>query len=128
MVGRREPENPTVIAAEPIDTLLDQPPFPRATRPRPRSPAQAEASRRNGAKSRGPRTAQGKAESRRNALRHGLFASTLRPAPGPDYAHSDYDELLKGLMDEHRPTTRPRRSSSRRSPPTCFICQGPAVA
>jgi hypothetical protein len=43
--------------------------------PRPRTPAQIEASRRNGARSKGPVTAEGKARASRNALKHGLTAT-----------------------------------------------------
>src|SRR6476619_1159719 len=42
--------------------------------PRPRSPAQIEASRRNGAHSKGPVTPDGKERASRNALKHGLTA------------------------------------------------------
>src|SRR3954451_17745822 len=41
---------------------------------RPRTPAQIEASRRNGARSKGPVTDEGKARASRNALQHGLTA------------------------------------------------------
>src|SRR5215217_5950185 len=42
---------------------------------RPRSPAQIEASRRNGARSKGPATDEGKARASRNSLKHGLTAT-----------------------------------------------------
>ena len=48
--------------------------------------ARARASRINGARSRGPRTAAGKARSSRNALRHGLCAKKLAVLPDEDAA------------------------------------------
>jgi hypothetical protein len=46
------------------------------------SPARAAASRRNGARSRGPKTSEGKARSAQNALKHGMRAQKCIVLPG----------------------------------------------
>ncbi|MCB1883895.1 MAG: hypothetical protein KDG89_07855 [Geminicoccaceae bacterium] len=50
---------------------------PCTNEPRPRTPAQAEASRRNGARSRGPVTDAGRRRSSQNSVRHGLRSRVL---------------------------------------------------
>jgi hypothetical protein len=50
------------------------------------SSARAEASRKNGAKSRGPKSPEGKARSSRNALRHGRRANKHVLLPDEDVA------------------------------------------
>lgn len=73
--------------------------------PRPRSEAQRLASRLNGARSRGPVTAEGRARASRNAFRHGLRAATLL-APGEDPAA--FEALLDSLRAEHAPADATR--------------------
>lgn len=66
-----------------------------------RTSARAEASRRNGATSRGPKTEDGKARSSRNALRHGLRAQRFVVLPDEDArAYAAHEQAL---MDELAP-------------------------
>ncbi len=66
-----------------------------------RSAAQAEASRRNGAKSRGPATEAGKARSARNSIRHGLNSRTIvLTTPEDRAAHA---RLAAAVAEQYRP-------------------------
>jgi hypothetical protein len=67
----------------------------------PLSPARAEASRRNGAMSRGPKTPEGKARSAQNALKHGLRAQKHVVLPGEDAA--EFQALEAALLEELAP-------------------------
>src|SRR5262245_44207007 len=67
----------------------------------PVSSARAEASRRNGAKSRGPRTKEGKARSAQNALKHGLRAQKHLVLPDEDAA--ELAGLEAALIEELAP-------------------------
>jgi hypothetical protein len=76
------------------------------------SHARAEASRQNGAKSRGPKTEDGKARAARNALRHGLRAQKYLVLPEEDAA--EFAALEAALVEELAPvgalqTVRARR-------------------
>jgi hypothetical protein len=68
-----------------------------------RTPKQTEASRANGAKSKGPVTPQGKINSSRNSTRHGMFADTIVLEAEEK---SQFLELLEELFEEHQPRTR----------------------
>jgi hypothetical protein len=63
--------------------------------------ARAEASRRNGAKSKGPTTAEGKARAAQNALKHGLRAQKHMVLQGEDAA--EFAALEAALMEELAP-------------------------
>jgi hypothetical protein len=67
-----------------------------------RTEAQINASRINGAKSRGPVTPEGKQISSRNAETHGLLANTL-VLKGE--SRDSFFELVAELLEEHRPQT-----------------------
>jgi hypothetical protein len=63
-----------------------------------RSQASVAASRRNGARSKGPRSAEGKATSSRNSLKYGLFAAgSAASASAADVAA--IAEALRGVQD-----------------------------
>jgi hypothetical protein len=65
------------------------------------SNARAEASRKNGAKSRGPKTSEGKARASRNALKHGLRAGKHVLLPDEDSA--EFEALEVALFEELAP-------------------------
>jgi hypothetical protein len=77
------------------------------------SNARAQESRRNGAKSRGPKTLEGKARSAQNALKHGLRAEKYVVLPEEDAAESAGHE--PSSAEQRRPALR--YGTDRRSEP-----------
>src|SRR5262245_38427208 len=67
----------------------------------PVSNARAEASRQNGARSRGPRTPEGKARAAQNALKHGMRAEKHLVLPDEDAA--EFEVLEAALVEELAP-------------------------
>jgi hypothetical protein len=67
----------------------------------PISSARSEASRRNGAKSRGPKTPEGKARSSQNALKHGMRAEKYVVLPEEDA--DEFADLQAALIEELAP-------------------------
>ena len=60
----------------------------------------SETARINGAKSHGPKTAEGKAKSSQNALRHGLTANSPTL---PTESEDDFQTLLDAYLDRYHP-------------------------
>lgn len=73
------------------------------TEKRPVSIRKIEANRRNALKSTGPKTPRGKAFSRRNAVRHGLFVRHITDFEALDENREEYDDLLDGLWKQYEP-------------------------
>jgi hypothetical protein len=67
-----------------------------------RSEKQIQASKANGARSRGPITAEGKRKSSRNSIRHGLLAQAVVLEVE---SAGRFQELLAAFMDEYQPRT-----------------------
>jgi hypothetical protein len=65
------------------------------------SNARAEASRKNGAKSRGPKTAEGKARAAQNALKHGMRAQKYLVLPEEDA--DEFAGLEAAMIEELAP-------------------------
>jgi hypothetical protein len=74
-----------------------------------RTDAQAIASRRNGAKSLGPSSASGKSIASRNALTHGLTASSVAGANLGEPERDRFTEYFEGFMREFQATTLSER-------------------
>lgn len=66
----------------------------------------AEANRRNALKSTGPRTPRGKRNSRRNAIRHGLFARHRTGFAALGENSEEYEKLHGDLFDDYQPVGR----------------------
>ena len=67
---------------------------------------QLAANRRNARKSTGPRTPEGKAVSRYNALKHGILAkAVIPPALEPYESRADFDGLVEAFKDQFAPAT-----------------------
>ena len=70
------------------------------------SELKSETARANGAKSHGPKTAEGKEASSRNAIKHGLTAHTLiLQCESPE----DYQAMLAEHIAIHQPVTAPEK-------------------
>jgi hypothetical protein len=61
------------------------------------------ANRENAKKSTGPKTLRGKAYSRCNAVKHGLFSRGMTDFEALHEDPQQYEELLTGLWDQHEP-------------------------
>ncbi|HLX37167.1 MAG TPA: hypothetical protein VKR29_05175 [Candidatus Binataceae bacterium] len=72
--------------------------------PKPTSARKAEANRRNAQQSTGPRTEQGKANSRLNALKHGILASNASIAVIEGREHrEEFGAMVDGLAADFQP-------------------------
>ncbi len=80
----------------------------RAQAPKPNqlatvSKRKLQANRENAKKSTGPKTPRGKAYSRRNALKHGLFVRHITDFEALREDPWEFQALINGLWDQYQP-------------------------
>jgi len=105
--GRQEAVAEKYMATESLGIDFKPSPPGKANR----TDAQREASRRNGARSRGPVTAEGKARSAANSLKHGLLAKLLSPPGDPREHDRLFRRIRKELLEEFKPATFTERAA-----------------
>jgi hypothetical protein len=64
------------------------------------------ANQENSKKSTGPKTPRGKSYSRRNALKHGLFAKQVEDFQNLGETKAEYGDLLRSLCQQYQPVGR----------------------
>jgi hypothetical protein len=73
-------------------------------RPKKSSPAKVEANQNNSTSSTGPKTARGKKNSSRNAIKHGLLTKELLVTTGAGKENkAELDALIAGMWDSRKP-------------------------
>jgi hypothetical protein len=90
----------------------------------PVSNARAKASRRNGARSKRPKSPEGKARAAQNALKHGLRA--LKYVMLPDERAAEFHALQEALMDELAPVGTLHEPPASPIPNECMVRPGSA--
>ncbi len=96
---------------------------PQSTRSNQRPPISArklKANRENAKKSTGPKTVRGKAFSRRNAVKHGLFVNSVTDFEALYEDPKQYQELLNGLWDQYQPVGRAEEMEVERIALSCW--------
>ncbi len=106
MNGSKVVTNSEITALEATQPMARQPEEKSGPEKPPVSMRKAEANRQNALKSTGPRTSRGKALSRQNAIKHGLFLKSTTDFEALQEDPHEYEDLLAALWDQYQPVGR----------------------